>query len=85
MYQNSAPFHVLNGIYRVWVTLTPPPPVSSTSKKPSGGRVKIMKIPIISLKKDFLGNRFFSSCRRFQKPIFWVAVLDYPVYVLQVT
>ena len=23
MYQNSAPFHVLNGIYRVWVTLTP--------------------------------------------------------------
>ena len=39
MYQNSAPLHVLNGIYRVWVTLTPPP-VSSTSKKPSGGRVK---------------------------------------------
>ena len=40
MYQNSAPFHVLNGIYRVWVTLIPPP-VSSTSKKPSGGRVKV--------------------------------------------
>ena len=37
-YQNSAPFHVLNSSYRVRVTLTPP--VSSTSKKPSGGRVK---------------------------------------------